>query len=181
MTLEANEKAFIDALTAHLRNITTMLNGSAQGGDLTNLDTTVKTNLVAAINELHTGLANIDMTSIISDTTSSATDKTYSIDKIKSHVTDQLDALVAGAPGALDTLNELASALTSNDSDIAGIVTALSKRVSVEAQTLTTGEKDQARTNINAASPENIDAKILAFSGPAYNMATYFTTGINAV
>jgi len=44
-------------------------------------------------------------------------------------------ALVAGAPGALDTLNEIATALTDNDDSIAAILTALAAKLDASEYT----------------------------------------------
>lgn len=62
-----------------------------------------------------------------------------------------INALVAAAPGALDTLNELATAL-GNDPDFAATVSAaLGNRVRADAaQAFTAAQKGQARANIGA-------------------------------
>lgn len=66
-------------------------------------------------------------------------------------ITAAINALVAAAPGALDTLNELATAL-GNDPDFAATVSsALGNRVRVDAaQAFTAVQKGQARANIEA-------------------------------
>ncbi len=185
MSLETRQKAFIDNLVGHFRLVTTMINGVPQGGDLTALTTTDKSSLVAALNEVKSALGSLDLTALISDTTESALDKTYSIDKIKSVVALAVADLVDSAPGALDTLKELATALTDNDSELATITTALGNRVSVESQTFTAEQQAQARTNIGVLNTSEVntivDNKIDAMSGVEFDMGVYFTTGITAL
>lgn len=60
--------------------------------------------------------------------------------------------IVGPASSAYDTLAELQAAVQADDSAIAGILTALGKRVRVDAsQTFTADETAQARANIAAA------------------------------
>ncbi|TXH48299.1 MAG: hypothetical protein E6Q97_25035 [Desulfurellales bacterium] len=60
-------------------------------------------------------------------------------------------ALVDGAPAALDTLAELATALAGEQAQIADLLTALALRVRADAvQSLTLAQQLQARQNINA-------------------------------
>lgn len=75
----------------------------------------------------------------------------------------KIDALVAAAPGALDTLNELATALGGDASFSTTVLTALTKRVRADAATaFTIGEQSQARSNISAAVVENGAAGLAA-------------------
>lgn len=62
-----------------------------------------------------------------------------------------LDALIAAAPGALDTLDELAAALGDDPAFSTTVLTALSNRVRLDAaQSLTAAQQAQARNNISA-------------------------------
>ncbi len=63
-----------------------------------------------------------------------------------------VDAVVASAPGALDTLNELAAALGNDAAFSTTVATALAARVRTDtaAQGLTGTQKANARTNIDA-------------------------------
>lgn len=66
-------------------------------GDLSTLETTIKTDIVNALNEVQTEVNNIDLTSLIDDSAGvGVTDKAWSADKIftefKTKVTDQLGA-----------------------------------------------------------------------------------------
>lgn len=131
----------------------------AKIGDLTSLTTSAKGNLVAAINEVNAKPSGGGGSAI--DDSASSTTTTYSSSKINSVATSAaaaaVNGLVAGAPGALDTLDELAAAIGDN-ADFAGTVTtALGNRVRFDAaQTLTTGQKNQALSNIGAASASDV-------------------------
>ncbi|MFE7747313.1 hypothetical protein [Nocardia sp. NPDC057455] len=72
-------------------------------------------------------------------------------------ITAELDALVAGAPGTLDTLTEIAAALGNNPDAITEILAALGNRVRVDAaQTLDATQRATARTNIDVYSKAEI-------------------------
>jgi hypothetical protein len=166
MSLATNITNLATRVATEVKSIRTLVNGNVAG--LTALDTTAKTNLVAAINELKSNitaiegdladyisandasigeiqdditaingtltslgedlaaleidLANIDLTALINDA-ATATDTTWSSTKIDSEIGAAVDALVAGAPGLLDTLNELAAAL-GDDANFAATITA---------------------------------------------------------
>lgn len=63
-------------------------------------------------------------------------------------VAQAIDALIGGAPGALDTLGELADVLGNNPAQITDILTALGNRLRFDAaQALTDGQRDQALIN----------------------------------
>jgi hypothetical protein len=65
--------------------------------------------------------------------------------------------LTAGAAAALDTFAELAAALGNDPNFAATIATGLGNRVRVDAaQTFTTAQKLQARTNIDAVGTADI-------------------------
>ncbi len=129
-------------------------------GNLASLNTTAKTNLVAALNELHTMIGAIDTSTVIDDAAASLT-KTYSSTKIAADIAAAVAALVDSAPTALDTLNELAAALANNPNFATDITTSLGNRVRVDAvQTFTAEQQDQGRANINAASATALNALI---------------------
>ncbi len=105
------------------------------------------------------GLQNA-IDAIIDDSLNSDLAKTWSIDKIKAELTTAIDNLINGAPGALDTLNELAQALEANDVDINAVLTAQANRVRVDAaQGLSEYQKVQGRENIGAASVGDLNAE----------------------
>ncbi len=142
MSLETKIRdGFIDVAT----EINTLRN---ETGSLISLSTTDKTSLVNAINELQSALSGM---TDINDTTA-ATDSTYSSQKITDLISAAKSELVNGAPTALDTLNELATAISDNDTDIGSLLTSLDSRVrhDINSQSLTTTHKKNARTNIGA-------------------------------
>ncbi len=156
MSLETSLSAFITAVGADIKN------NNIRIGDLTTLTTTQKANLVSALNELKgevsTLQGQIASSTNINDTGApTSTTETYSISKILDSINTSIVAVKAdilgSAPAALDTLQELAEALSSNPSFATDIATAIGNRVRFdEAQTLTAAQQLRARQNIGAAS-----------------------------
>ena len=141
-------------VSTELKAHKTLINGNA--ADLSALTTTSKTNLVAALNELKTGLDGIVTGATINDGVTNGTN-TWSSTKITSAITAALNALTAGAPTALDTLDELAAALGDDANFAATITTALGNRVRVDAaQVFTAPQQSQARSNIGAQAASEI-------------------------
>lgn len=69
----------------------------------------------------------------------------------------KIAALVDGAPGLLDTLNELAAAIGDDANFVSTVTTALNARVRFDAaQSLTSGQKTTARDNIGAAAAADL-------------------------
>lgn len=136
--------------------ILTLISGNVT--NLSALTTTDKTNLVAALNEIKAiaeaagGSGGVDINDAATNTT-----QTWSSSKISSDIAAAVAALVGGAPGALDTLNELAEALADDAAFSATVTTALANRVRFDAaQTLTSPQQTQARANIGAASAAGV-------------------------
>ena len=150
---------------------------AAKQGDLSLLTTAEKSNLVGAINEVKALVDGIDLASLIDDTATSGT-KTWSSSKIVTEIQAAVDGIIDGAPGALDTINELAAALQDNPDIISTITTALGKTVRVDvAQTFTDAEKAQGRSNIGAASEADL-TQLAANVGDVSNLS--LTTYTNA-
>ena len=148
MSLQTQITALIAAIASDIKTLL------ANTGNLANLTTANKTSLVNSLNELKSSIANIDLTSLISDATLTSTQKTYSIDKINAQIAAAVAALVNSAPGTLDTLKELADALTADSSTISGLVTAIGNRVRFDAaQSLTDPEKITACQNLGIGDP----------------------------
>ena len=118
---------------------------NAKTGALANLTTADKSNLVSAINELKTMVANgIDDASI-------TLTSTYSSSKIVSLLDALKTEILGGADAAYDTLVEIQQYLQNNTSGLDALLTAVNVRVRFDAaQTLTVLEQQQARTNIGA-------------------------------
>lgn len=148
MSMQTQITALAQAIAADIKTLNT------NQGTLGNLSTTAKNNLVTAINELKSAIDGIHLTDLINDSLGSSSTKTWSITKINTAITDAVNALVAGAPTALDTLNELAAALTSDESVISGLVTSVGNRVRFDAaQSLTSAQQVQACQNIGVGDP----------------------------
>jgi hypothetical protein len=172
-TLQARLTDLATRIAQEIKSVRTLLNGNA--ADLSALSTSAKSNLVAAVNELYTiaqaASAAASAAAVIDD---AATDTTHawSAHKIALEIQAAKDALVNGASTALDTLQELAAAL-GNDPNFANtILTALGKRVRVDAaQVFTAPEQLQARTNIGAQ-----DAA--AIGNPDTDLVAIFNAGL---
>ena len=117
-------------------------------GSNASLTTTDKATLVGAINEVATAVGSAGAT--INDTTPS-TITVYSSTKTDAQISAATAALVASAPGALDTLDELAAALGDDANFAATTATSIGNRVRYDAaQSLTGPQQTQARANIGA-------------------------------
>lgn len=150
MTLETRVRDLATRVATEINTIRT------ERGALTSLTTSEKTSIVLAINELVTAISALADIQI--DDESTDTGSTWSSTKISTEISTAVSDLVDSAPGTLDTLAELATAIQSNDTDITGILTSLSNRVRVDtaAQGLNTTQQGNARTNIAAQSSADI-------------------------
>jgi hypothetical protein len=160
-TAKTNLVAAINELVADIAAVETDLANYASAtdtaidgvqGDISTINTTL-TGLANDLAALETDLANIDLTALISDTTT-GTSTTWSSTKIDSEIGAAVDALVAGAPGLLDTLNELAAALGDDANFAATITTELAgKADTVHAHAISdvTGLQSALDAKANAA------------------------------
>ena len=148
MSLESKIISLAQGIGADIKTLTT------SQGNLTLLTTTNKASIVAALNELKTlvdacGGAGIDdgATSVSS---------TWSSTKISTQITAAINAILASAPTALDTLNELAAAIGNDPTFATTIATSIGNRVRYDAaQALTVGQQLQACTNIGVGDPDH--------------------------
>lgn len=156
-------------ISTEFKAIRTLTNGNA--ADLSALTTTAKSNLVAALNELKAQINAIGTPATINDAATNTT-QTWSSTKISSDITAAINVLTTGAPGALNTLDELAAALGDDANFAATITTALANRVRVDAaQSLTLPQQAQARVNIGAQ-----EAALIG--DPDTNYVTTFNAGL---
>lgn len=124
-------------------------------GDKTTLTTANKTTLVAAINELVTTIASAS--SILDSATTGDTTHTWSANKIVAEINAAKTAIINGAPAAYDTLIEIATQLSTDQTALGNLLTAVGNRVAFDAaQTLTAPQKAQAIANIGAISAADV-------------------------
>lgn len=158
MSLEQNLKNLTTRVGTECKALRTMVNGNL--ADLSSLATTQKSSLVGALNELKDTIDAISQNgaAVINDSATS-TASTWSSQKTATHVSTQINsalaALVSGAPGALDTINELATALGNDANFAASVASSIASRVRFdEAQALTEGQKAMACANIGVGNPD---------------------------
>jgi hypothetical protein len=144
-------------------------------GDLNTLSTAAKSSLVAALNEVKAQVNAIDLEAIIDDTQTD-TDTTWSSTKISQTITAAIDQVVGGAPGTLNTLQELAAALQDNPGALSALQAIQAKSVRVDIdQTFTAAEKARGRANIGAAAQADLDDHVASTGniGASDFVATY--------
>jgi hypothetical protein len=173
MPLSTNVTNLATAVATELKKTRVLVNGNA--ADLSALTTSAKTSLVAAVNEL----ADAQAGSSGIDDGATGTTTTWSSSKINGEISGAVSDLVAGAPTALDTLNELATALQTNDSEIGTILTGLDNRVRVDAaQTFDSTQQTTARTNIGAASAASVTTLTTNVGDTSADFVATFTAGL---
>lgn len=147
MSLDSNLQDFATDVGTNLKALRTLINGNAT--DLSALTTASKTNLVAAINEVRAAIASA---SSIDDAVTGAT-TTWSSSKIDTRISAAVASLVAGAPEALDTLSELATALEGTDDTIAGMLTTIGTKANDSAVVHLTGAETIAGIKSFSSAP----------------------------
>jgi hypothetical protein len=174
MSLVSNVTDLATAVATAVKQNRVWINGNA--ADLTALNTTATTNLVAAINEVQAAVAG--SSGIDDETTGTST--TWSSTKITAEVGAATAALVDSAPGTLDTLNELAAALGDDASFATTTSTALGNRVRTDtaAQGLNSTQQGNARTNIAAASAADLATLTTNVGDTTTNFVTTFEAGL---
>lgn len=122
MSLQTRLTALITRVGDEFKAVRILIGGTGEA-TVANLQTSA-TNLVGAINEVRTaGNTNAaSIAALINDTSITATN-TYSATKIENLVSTSITNVIDAAPGALDTLNELAAAL-GDDPNFAATITA---------------------------------------------------------
>lgn len=127
-------------------------------GDLSQLTTSQKASLVVALNELKATIESVSgsVGATINDEETNST-QTWSSQKISASITEAVNNLINGAPDTLDTLQELATAIETNQDAISALQTIAAGHVKYnEAQSLTTEQQQQARENIGAAADSDL-------------------------
>ena len=150
-------------LSAQISALATQVGTDIKGilssvGNLGSLTTTQKASLVVALNELKASLTDLEgkLGAQIDDAKKSLT-TTWSSQKISTQITSAVNSLVDGAPGTLDTLKELAEALTQNKDAISALQALAAGHVKFDSvQSLSSEQQKQARENIGAASSVDV-------------------------
>ena len=125
----------------------------AKTGDLANLTTTDKSNLLAAINELKAAVVS----SSEIDDANIAISSTYSSSKIVTLLDALKSEILGGADAAYDTLLEIQQLLQNGTTGLDALLAAVNNRVRFDAaQTLTAPEQAQARSNIGAVAASDV-------------------------
>ena len=146
----------MSSLAARITDLTTRIATECKSlraisGPLSSLSTTDKTSLVAAVNELKLALSS---SASINDWATS-TQATWSSTQINLAITSAINGVVNGAGTALDTLQELATALGNDANFATSTATALANRIRYDsAQTLTSQQKTQACANLGVGEPD---------------------------
>ena len=125
----------------------------AKTGNLANLTTTDKSNLVAAINELKAAVVS----SSEIDDANIAISSTYSSSKIVTLLDALKSEILGGADAAYDTLLEIQQLLQNGTSGLDALLAAVNNRVRFDAaQSLAVAEQLQARSNIGAVAATDV-------------------------
>lgn len=144
----AQTKTDDTALTAHIGDTSDAHDASAISiADAGNKYTA--TDVEAALQEVKTVADAAAGGGVAINDAATNTTQTWSSQKSTDYVAAQIAAVINAAPGALDTLDELAAALGDDANFATTITTALGKRVRVDAaQSFTAPEKAQGLANL---------------------------------
>lgn len=183
MALQTRIGDLITAIGTDMKQLRTWITGSGTG-TLAALNTTDKSSLVAAINEVdgnssgalpaasETTAGVVELATLVEMTTGTDSSRAVTPAGVRQErIAVKNEILGAGVPAALDTLDELAAALADDANFAATTTTALANRVRVDtaAQGLTTTEQNNARTNISVYSKAEI-------GDPETDLAALYTT-----
>lgn len=174
MTVETQFLSLVNRITVSINT----LNGFI--GDLDTLPTTDKSSLINSLIELK-GIVDShysEQQALINDNITSST-KTWSSYWISHEINLAITELIDGAPGALNTLKELANALQNNPDIIASLNDIINKRVAVDVvQSFSTLEQTLGRANINAASDTEVQQLLTGLGNYNTNFAAIFTNAL---
>jgi hypothetical protein len=126
MALQTRLNSLVTAIKTETKALRVIASGT-NNGDASGLATSA-TNLVSAINEVK-GIADAAAGGGVSinDAATNGT-SVWSSNKTNAEITAAINAILDGAPAALDTLNELAAAIADDASYASGITAALATK-----------------------------------------------------
>lgn len=139
MGLAANITSAFVRVGTEFKTLRTMITGTGTG-DLTGLTTTAKSSVVAAINEVKA--ANVTVAAATTTAQgivelATTTETTTGTDTVRAvtpaGVKAAVDALVNAAPGALDTLGEIATQLAADESAASALTTTVAGKQPIDA------------------------------------------------
>jgi len=127
-TAKGNLVASLNELKSGLTSLSTELTGykTSNDADISTIEGNITT-INGTLNAIQSAIDSLDVSAqvlaLIDDATISTT-KVWSSSKVNTEIADAINDVVGLAPGALDTLNELAAAL-GDDANFAGTITGL--------------------------------------------------------
>jgi len=177
MSLTVNVQDLAIDVATEIKKTRLLLNGNADG--LAALQTSAKTNLVAAINELVGAVGGAGATI---DDAATSTLSVWSSSYTASQIAAARDALVDAAPGVLDTLNELAAALGDDPNfatTITDLVTARTQPATPDAagviQLATPAQAVAGTDDVRAVTPAGVRAVV---GDPEADFVATFRAGL---
>ncbi len=166
MSLQTRLSDFITAVGTDYKQLRTWITGS-NTSTLMGLTTTVKTDLVSAINEVNdkpsgsappaaseTTAGVVELATLVEVSTGTDATRAVTSEGVRQErVALKAEILGSDVPLALDTLEELAAALADDAAFSVTVTNSLANRVRADTDTqgLTTAQQDNARINIAAA------------------------------
>ena len=156
--------AEVTALAQRIRDQFNTVTGKL--GDLNNLNTTDKANLVAALNEVLSS-AGVQ----INDGATNGTEA-WSSTKVQTQIDQAISALINGAGSSADTLKELSDSIAALAQADNGLVSA------TNAQAFTVAQKTTGRDNIGAASQATLTQFQTDVGDTGHNFVADFETGL---
>jgi len=150
MSLATNVSNLATRIATEVKALRTLINGN--GADLSALTTADKSNLVNAINEV---MANAG---VKIDDTGASTTKVWSASKTNAEIDAAIAALVDSAPGALNTLNELAAALGDDQNFATNLATTIGTKADDSTVVKLTGDQTVAGIKTFSSAPVVPDA-----------------------
>lgn len=184
MSLQTRLGDLITAIGTDYKFLRNMITGSSTG-DLTGLQTTVKTSVVAAINEARTTGGSgtppdasetvkgvVELATLAEVATGTDALRAVTVAGVRQErIALKAEILGAGVPAALDTLDELAAAIADDANFATATTTALGNRLRIDVanQALTTQQQTNGQTNLNVYSKTEI-------GNPETDLVALYTT-----